>query len=79
MIWGKHSTNNENMKQYSYIYKHANAFWKYLLLMCDSYETFGDTKGIIRSRKTKNRQYNGQKTQPPTNNDLQITTPKPKD
>ena len=35
------------------------------LLMCDSYETFGDTKGIIRSRKTKNRQYNGQKHNPP--------------
>ena len=33
--------------------------------MCDSYETFGDTKGLIRSRKTKNRQYNGQKHNPP--------------
>ena len=50
------------------------------LLMCDSYETFGDTKGIIRSRKTKNRQYNGQKhNPPPRNNDLQITTQKTKD
>ena len=49
------------------------------LLMCDSYETFGDTKGIIRSRKTKNRQYNGQTPPSPRYNDLQITTQKTKD
>jgi len=44
-------------------------------------EEFEDTKGVIRSRKSKkNRQYNGQKKKDKrTNNDLQNTTQKTKD
>ena len=41
---------------------------------------FEDTKGVIRSIKSKNRQYNGQKkNNKSTNNDLHNTTQKPKD
>ena len=41
---------------------------------------FKDTNGIIRSRKSKDRQYNGQKKKDKrTNNDLQNTTQKTKD
>ena len=37
-------------------------------------ENFEDTKGVIRSRKLKNRKYNGQrKKDKKTNNDLQNT------
>ena len=35
-------------------------------------EEFGDTKGVIRIRKSKDRQYSGQgKKEERTNNDLQ--------
>jgi hypothetical protein len=40
-------------------------------------ETIEDTKGVIRSRKSKDGQYNGQKKMT-TNNDLQSTTQKTK-
>jgi len=40
---------------------------------------FEDTKGVIRSHKSNNRQRNGQKKKDKrTNNDLQITTQKTK-
>jgi hypothetical protein len=43
-------------------------------------EEFEDTKGVIRSRKSKDRQYNDQKKKDKrTNNDLQNTTRKTKD
>ena len=43
-------------------------------------EEFEDTKGIIRIRKSKDRQHNGQKKMDKkTNNDLQKTTQKTKD
>ena len=43
-------------------------------------EEFEDTNGIIRSRKSKDRQHNGQKKEDKrTNNDLQNTTQKTKD
>ena len=43
-------------------------------------EEFEDTKGVIRIRKSKDRQHNGQKKRDRrTNNDLQNTTHKPKD
>ena len=37
---------------------------------------FENTKGVIRSRKSKDRQYNGQKKDKRTNNNLQNTTQK---
>jgi len=41
---------------------------------------FEDTKGVIKIRKSKNRQHNGQKKKDKrTNNDLQNTTQKTKD
>ena len=41
---------------------------------------FEDTKGVIRIRKSKDRQHNGQKKKDKrTNNDLQNTTHKTKD
>ena len=47
-----------------YAYKQPKAK-RYLikgkLLNIMSYEEFGDTKGVIRIRKSKNRQHNGQK------------------
>ena len=44
------------------------------------WEEFEDTKGVIRIRKSKNRQHNGQKKKNKrTNNDLQIITHKIKD
>jgi hypothetical protein len=44
------------------------------------YEEFEDTNGIIRSRKSQNRQNNGQKKKyKRTNNDVQNTTQKSKD
>ena len=39
-------------------------------------EWFGDTKGVVRSRKSKDRQCNDQKNKM-RNNDLQNTTQKP--
>ena len=36
-----------------------------------SEETFEDTKGVIRNRISKNRQYNGKKKYKRTNNDQQ--------
>jgi hypothetical protein len=40
-------------------------------------EKFDDTKGVIKSRMSKDRQYNGQKKKNKrTNNDLQIITQK---
>jgi hypothetical protein len=42
-----------------------------------NYETFEDTKGVIRNHKSKDRKYNGQRKG--TNNDLQNTTQKTKD
>jgi hypothetical protein len=43
-------------------------------------EKFEDTKRVIKSRKSKDRQYNGQnKNIKMTNNDLQNTTEKTKD
>ena len=40
-------------------------------------ERFVDTKGVIRSRNSKDRQYNGQqKREKKINNDLQNTTHK---
>jgi hypothetical protein len=43
-------------------------------------ETCTDTKGVIRSHKSKNRQHNGQKKRDKrTNNDLQNTSQKTKD
>ena len=43
-------------------------------------EKLEDTKGVIRSRKSKDRQHNGQKKKDKrTNNDLQNITQKTKD
>ena len=43
-------------------------------------EQFEDTKGVIRIRNPlKERQYNGERKNTPTNNDLQNTTQKTKD
>ena len=43
-------------------------------------EEFKDTKGVIRSRKSKDRQHNGQKKRDKEiNNDLQNTIQKTKD
>ena len=43
-------------------------------------EKFEDTKGVIRSHKSKDRQYNGRKKNDKrTNNDLQNITQKTKD
>jgi hypothetical protein len=43
-------------------------------------EELEDTKGVIRVRKSKDRQHNGQKKKDNrTNNDLQNTTQKTKD
>jgi len=42
-----------------------------------SEKAFEDTKDVIRIRKSKERQHNGQKKK--TNNDLQNTTQKTKD
>ena len=45
-------------------------FWTYIFK-----EMFEDTKGVIRSRKSKERQYNGQKKKDKrTNNGLQNIT-----
>ena len=44
------------------------------------YEEFEDTKGVIKIRKSKDRQHNGQlKKEKKTNNDLQNITQKTKD
>ena len=46
----------------------------------DTEEKFEDAKGVIRSRKSKCRQYNDQKKKyKRTNNDLQNITQKTKD
>ena len=43
------------------------------------YDKLEDTKGVNRSRKSKDRQYNGQKKMDQrTNNDVQSTTQKTK-
>ena len=42
--------------------------------MFNIFEKFEDTKGVIRCRKSKDRQYNGQKKK--TNSDLQSITQK---
>ena len=50
-------------------------FWTYIFK-----EMFEDTKGVIRSRKSKERQYNGQKKKDKrTKNNIQNTTQKTKD
>jgi len=46
----------------------------------DSEEKFEETKGVIRIRKSKDRQHNGEKNvNKSTNNNLQNTTQKTKD
>jgi len=45
---------------------------KYHTILYTMQEEFEDTKGVIRIRKSKNRQHNGQKKKyKRTNNDLQ--------
>ena len=48
-------------------------------MLCLIQEKFHDTKEVIRSRKSKDRQYNGQKKKDKRpNNDLQTITQKTK-
>ena len=50
------------------------------LVRTDSEEKFEETKGVIRIRKSKDRQHNGEKNvNKKTNNNLQNTTQKTKD
>jgi len=48
--------------------------------MCRRQEQFEDTKGVTRSRKSKDSQYNAEKKKDKmTNNDIQYTAQKTKD
>ena len=44
----------------------------YFIYICIHLEEFEDIKGVIRIRKSKDRQHNGKKKDKKTNNDLQL-------
>ena len=73
---------NERQRKLSYIKDNDNTLtvtYKHDWYdTCKPFKEFKDNKGVIRTCKSKNRQYNGQKKKR-TNNDLQNTTQKTKD